>query len=245
MKRFIYLIYGITAYAVFFATFLYLAGFVGNVFVPKSIDSGELCPVVPSVLADLGLILLFGIQHSVMARPGFKRWWSVRVPQPIERSTYVLITCVVLGLLFWQWRPLPSTIWEVRGDIGEPLLYGMFALGWLMVFTSSFLIDHFDLFGLRQVVSYFRGVSYTHGPLKTTGFYRWIRHPLMLGFLIAFWATPVMTAGHLLFAAAMSVYIGIGIFLEERDLSVFLGEDYVRYRRGTPMLLPLSRRARG
>lgn len=234
-------VYGAACYGAFFVTILYLIGFSGDLLVPKSVDSGSPGPGASAVLIDLLLIGLFGIQHSIMARPGFKRWWTRIVPKPIERSTFVLITSLLLWLLFWQWRPIPSVIWRIDHASARIILTGLFFVGWGLVFYSSFLIDHFDLFGVRQVYLHLRGREYTHSPFKTPPLYRLVRNPLMLGFIIAFWATPVMTSGHLLFSIGMTAYIFIGVAFEERDLMGFLGEDYQRYRARTPMLLPWPR----
>lgn len=238
MRRVFYVGYGILAYAVFFLTFLYSIGFVGGFLVPKTIDSGTASNVTTALLVDMLLLGLFAVQHSVMARPAFKRWWTQWIPKPIERSTYVLLASLVLILLFWQWRPISYTFWSVEHPIGQALLWGAFWLGWLLVLVATFLINHFDLFGLRQV--YLAWVKKGYEPLKfrTTGFYNFIRHPLLLGFIIAFWAIPTMTAGHLLFASVTTIYMLVAIQLEERDLATFHGENYRRYQEEVPMLIP-------
>jgi protein-S-isoprenylcysteine O-methyltransferase Ste14 len=241
MSRTLALAYGVASYLAFLAVFLYMAGFVGNLPVPKSIDSGPPSPLPVAVLVDTLLLLLFAVPHSIMARPAFKRWWARLVPQPVERSTYVLIASLTLALLFWQWRPIPAPVWEVRRLVGRWLLLSVFWLGWAVVLVSTFLIDHFDLFGLRQVVLYASGREYTPPAFRTVGLYRYVRHPLMLGFLIAFWATPAMTVGHLLFAAANTAYILIALRLEERDLVGFHRERYRAYQKQVGMLFPLSR----
>jgi protein-S-isoprenylcysteine O-methyltransferase Ste14 len=242
VKRTAFLLYGSICYGVFFVTFLYAVGFLANRVVPKSIDSGTEGPVAAAVLINALLLGLFALQHSVMARPGFKQGWFRWMPRPIERSTYVLLTSLLLLLLFWQWRPLPGIVWE----IGDPLLHsavlGLFVVGVLTVLYATFLIDHFDLFGMRQVYLYWRGRPYTHPDFATPSLYRFIRHPLYVGWFLTFWSTPQMTWGHLLFALLASGYILAAIPLEERDLERFLGDEYRRYRARTPMFLPLSRR---
>lgn len=242
MNRPIALLYGVLAYAVFFVSFLYAIGFVGNLIVPKSIDSGEAGALGQSLLIDVLLLGAFAIQHSVMARPAFKSWWTRFVPQPVERSTYVLLASLLLFLLYWQWRPLAGDVWHVENTVGALLLQALFWLGWLIVLWSTFLIDHLDLFGLRQVYLYWRRREYTTVPFKMIGLYRYVRHPVMLGFVIAFWATPHMSAGHLLFALATTAYVLIGIYFEERDLLRFHGDDYRRYRAQVSMLVPLPPR---
>jgi methanethiol S-methyltransferase len=230
--------YGIICYVAFLGSFLYAIGFVGNLLVPRTIDSG-LSAALPNALAiDLLLLGLFAVQHSVMARPGFKRVWTRIVPHPVERSTYVLLSSLLLALLCWYWRPIPGVVWNVSLPWFSALLMGLFAVGWTIVLFSSFLISHFELFGLRQTYLRMRGLDYT--PLKFTqrALYKVVRHPLMLGFVIAFWATPHMSVGHLLFAIATSVYILVGIFLEERDLMEHHGSDYAAYRARVPMLFP-------
>jgi protein-S-isoprenylcysteine O-methyltransferase Ste14 len=234
--------YGLVAYAWFVATFLYAIGFVGNWVVPKGIDDGEAGPLGSSVVCNLLLLGLFGVQHSIMARPGFKRWWVRIVPVAIERSTFVLITNALLCLLFWRWRPITGEVWRVDAEWARYALSGLSLAGFALVLYSSFVIDHFDLFGLRQVYLYATGKPYSHPPFAARSVYRWVRHPLMLGFLIAFWATPVMSSGHLLFAAVTTAYILVAIQIEERDLLAILGEDYRAYRQRTPMLIPIPRR---
>lgn len=241
MKRLLTLAYGVVAYGVFFATFLYLIGFVGGLVVPKDVNTGEAGPLGAALLINSLLLGLFAVQHAVMARPAFKAWWTRIVPEAVERSTYVLATCVVLGLMVWQWRPIEGTIWLIEQPIASRLLQALFFFGWGLVLFSSFLIDHFDLFGLRQVWLYFRGKEYTAHPFVERSLYRIVRHPLMLGFLIAFWATPNMTGGHLVFALLTTGYILIGTRIEERDLVQILGDDYIEYRARTPGLIPFLR----
>ena len=253
MKRTVILLFGVIAYGVFFLTFLYLIAFVGNLqgtglaqwlpalteLVPRSIDSGGgNAPVALAVVIDLGLILLFGMQHSVMARMGFKAWLKNKLPQSAERSVYVILSSLVLMLLFWQWRPIGQTLWSADSVAGQMFAWSGFAAGFTLVLVSTFLIDHFDLFGLKQVWRQFTGRSPEPPRFTTPLFYRLIRHPLYLGFILAFWSAPEMSAGHLLFASAMTGYILIAIQLEEKDLVRQLGERYAEYRREVPMLIP-------
>ncbi|HEY5971593.1 MAG TPA: isoprenylcysteine carboxylmethyltransferase family protein [Pseudoxanthomonas sp.] len=242
MAGLVAVIYGVVAYGFTLVALLYLIGFVGNLIVPKSIDSGTAGPLLQSVIVNTMLIGLFAIQHSVMARQGFKRWWTRIVPAPIERSTYVLVSSGVLALLFWQWRPLPPVLWDISGQYARLALYALGALGWLLLFASTFVISHFDLFGLRQVWSHARRRAYPETPFVVRTLYRIVRHPLYLGFVIAFWATPTMSLGHLLFAITTTGYILVAIQLEERDLVAAFGNDYRDYQRRVPMLVPLPKR---
>jgi len=240
-KRSLVFLYGVVSYAVFFATYLYAIGFVGNFLVPRSIDSAPAGEFAVSLLIDLGLLLAFAVQHSVMARPAFKRWWTRFIPEPAERSTYVLASSLALITLFAFWRPLGGVVWSVEQPAAVAVLYGLCAFGWLLVLVSTFLINHFDLFGLRQVWMYLIGKPYQPIGFRTPGPYRLVRHPLYVGWLFAFWATPTMSAAHLLFAVATTGYILFAIQLEERDLIASLGNAYREYRERVPMLIPFSR----
>ena len=241
LKRSIVFLYGMGSYAVFFGTYLYAIGFVGNLFVPRSIDGPRVGDLASSLGVDLALLLAFALQHSVMARGPFKRWLTRFIPEPAERSTYVLASSLALIALFVHWRPLGGMVWSVD-RAAAVLLWALFAFGWTLVLVSTFLINHFDLFGLRQVWMYLTGAKYTPLPFKTPGPYRLVRHPLYVGWFFAFWATPTMTVTHLMFAVATTGYILIAIRFEERDLITHLGDAYREYRRRVPMLIPFTRR---
>jgi protein-S-isoprenylcysteine O-methyltransferase Ste14 len=238
-------LYGSVAYTLFLGTILYAIAFVGGLPVPKTIDSGAPGPLPLALIVNTALLGLFAVQHSVMARPAFKRWWKAIVPDSVERSTYVIFSSLALVLLFWQWQPMPQPIWSVTDPTGVVILRVVFWAGWALVFLSTFLINHFELFGLRQVWCRLTGKTLPPPAFRTPSLYRHVRHPLYLGFLLAFWSTPVMTMGHLLFAAATTGYILIAIQLEERDLIAIFGDRYRRYREQVSMLIPLPwRRAR-
>lgn len=245
MKRIFFLLYGVICYAAFLGTILYAIGFVGNILVAKSIDGEPQLPVAAAVLINAALLLLFALQHSVMARPGFKRWWTRIIPAEIERSSYVLLSSLCLVLMMWLWQPVGGVVWSVENNVAKTVLFILYLAGWGIVFISTFLINHFDLFGLRQVWLYFTGSSYTPVPFRLPGLYRMVRHPLYLGFIIAFWSTPVMTIAHLLFAILTTCYILLAIQFEERDLLSHFGEKYREYKKWAPMLIPFSKRKAG
>jgi methanethiol S-methyltransferase len=238
MTRFIAFLYGLVSYVIFFASFLYAIGFVEGFLVPKTIDSGASTSLTEALIVNLLLMSLFAIQHSVMARPQFKQVWTRLVPKSVERSTYVLFASLALALLCWQWRPMPTVVWNVENQNIAMALIGLSLVGWLIVLTSTFLINHFELFGLHQVANNLTGRPMPAPRFRTPMFYEFVRHPIYLGFIIAFWATPTMTLGHLLFAAVTTAYILVGIFLEERDLVDVFGDQYLRYRDRVSMLLP-------
>jgi protein-S-isoprenylcysteine O-methyltransferase Ste14 len=243
MGKFIAFLYGLVAYVIFFVTFLYAIGFVTGLVVSKTIDTGAVVSLTEALIVNLLLMSLFAVQHSVMARQEFKRWWMQFVPASVERSTYVLAASLALILLFWQWRPMPSTVWEVVNPSVAMVLVGVSLFGWFLVLLSTFMISHFELFGLHQVITNLAGRKSTEMRFKTPGLYRVVRHPIYLGFIIAFWSAPTMTVGHLLFAAVTTAYIFVGIFLEERDLVELFGDDYRRYRERVSMLIPWRKSA--
>jgi protein-S-isoprenylcysteine O-methyltransferase Ste14 len=236
--RFTAFLYGFVAYLVFFVAFLYAVGFVAGLVVPKTIDDGPASSTVEALIINLLLMTLFAVQHSLMARKQFKQWWTQYVPKPVERSTYVLFASLSLLLLFWQWRPLPTVIWDVANPDLAVTIVTLSLVGWVLVFTSTFIINHFELFGLHQVTNHLIGKEAAPMRFKTPLLYKFVRHPIYLGFIIAFWAAPVMTAGHLLFAAVTTLYIFVGIALEERDLIDLFGDEYRQYKQRVSMLIP-------
>jgi methanethiol S-methyltransferase len=233
--------FGLIAYAIFLGTFLYMIGFVAGAFVPKNIDSGPAVPTIEAVVVNLLLLTVFALQHSVMARRSFKQWWTAFIPKAIERSVYVLLASLAVLLLIWQWRPIPAIIWNVADPTSATALSALSLFGWLIVLFSSFQINHFELFGLQQVFANPAASAVGAARFKTPFVYRLVRHPLYLGFIIAFWSTPIMTAGHLLFAVVTTAYIFIGASLEERDLIALFGDQYRQYRARVAMLVPWPR----
>lgn len=243
MGKIIAFLYGLAAYLIFFVSFLYAIGFVVGMVVPKTIDTGAVVSLTEAFIVNLLLMSVFAVQHSVMARRQFKEWWTQYVPKSVERSTYVLFASLALILLFWQWRPMPAAVWQVTNPNVAMVLVGVSLFGWFLVLLSTFMISHFELFGLHQVITNLAGRKSTEMRFKTPGLYRLVRHPIYLGFIIAFWSTPAMTVGHLLFAAVTTAYIFVGIFLEERDLVQLFGDDYRRYKERVSMLIPWRKAA--
>ena len=240
MSKIVYALYAFVSYVIFLLSFLYAIGFVGCFIVPKTINSGVDAATGTALLVNTLLLGAFAMQHSVMARPAFKAWFTSFVPAVIERSTYVLLSSLLLFVLYWFWIPMPAVVWHVDSQVLATVIHVVFWSGWLMVLVSTFLINHFDLFGLRQVYLNYKGKEYSHLDFRIIGLYRLCRHPIMLGFVIAFWATPHMTVGHLLFAAATTVYIIIALQFEEKDLVTFFGDVYRDYQKKVPMLFPVK-----
>lgn len=243
MKKILAVTYGVSAYLFFLGTFIYAIGFAGNIGVPKGIDDGIISPLPVAIAINVALLLVFALQHSVMARQGFKRMWTRFVPHSIERSTYVVAATLALALLLWQWRPITGIVWDLRGTVVGTILSVLFVVGWLILLASTFLVNHFELFGLAQVWAYARGYELPKPAFRTPGLYRLVRHPLYAGFVIAFWSAPVMTVGHLMFSVATTGYILMGIFFEERDLIRAFGQRYREYRQRVPMLIPFPKRS--
>ena len=242
MKKSIAFIYGLIAYVVFLVAFLYAIGFVGNFIVPKSIDSGAETNFWYALLINALVLSLFVIQHSIMARPAFKKWFTKIISPAIERSTFVLLTSLILLLIFWQWQPLTTVVWKAENETVATILTGVFFFGWLVVFLSTFMINHFELFGLKQIFDNLKNKQPQPHVLQVNFFYKIVRHPIMLGFIIAFWATPLMTVGHLIFAIGTTVYIFISVkFLEEKDLRNYIGKEYEDYQKKVPMLIPFMK----
>jgi methanethiol S-methyltransferase len=241
--RVVAFLYGIVAYVIFFVTFLYAIGFVEGLIVPKTIDNGTAGTTTQALIVNLVLMSIFAIQHSVMARPQFKRWWTKLVPPSVERATYVLLASLALALLIWQWQPMPTVVWQIADPRFAMAVTVLSFAGWLIVLTSTFLINHFELFGLHQVTNNLTGRAMAAPRFRTPLFYHFVRHPIYLGFIIAFWAAPVMTVGHLLFAAVTTAYIFVGIWLEERDLIDLFGDQYRSYKRRVSMLVPWRKNA--
>lgn len=242
MKKILFLAYGTVVYIIFFATYCYAVGFVTNLLVPTGLDSKPTSSLEYAILANVGMLVLFALQHSVMARPAFKKWWTMIVPEPLERSTYVLLSSLCMILLFIYWQPMGGIVWSVDSKIAYFTLTAISLLGFGIVLVSTFLINHFDLFGLRQVWLYFIGKPYTQLPFKTPFFYKYVRHPLYLGWMIAFWAAPTMTVAHLLFAVVCTVYMLAAIRFEEHDLVHAFGDQYIKYKQMAPMIIPFVHR---
>lgn len=243
MGKILAFLYGLASYLFFLVTFLYAMSFVTGIVVPKTIDMGPVVPIAEAIVVNLLLLTLFAVQHSVMARPGFKKWWTRIVPESIERSTYVLAATLALALILWQWRPMPAVVWHMSNPALAAAVIGLSLFGWFLVLLATFVISHFELFGLHQVIVNLMGKKMSAASFKTPSLYKMVRHPIYLGFIIAFWAAPVMTVGHLLFAAVTTAYIFVGIFLEERDLIGVFGDEYRRYRKQVSMLVPFWRKS--
>jgi methanethiol S-methyltransferase len=242
MKKSIILLYGILAYCVFLIAFLYAIGFLGNIIVPKSIDSGTETTLFSSIFINVILLSVFALQHSIMARPAFKKWFTTIISPAMERSTYILLSSLALLLIYWQWQPIITTVWETESKVAINILTGIFFLGWLIVLLSTFMINHFELFGLRQVFDNLKNKQTPNPKFQTNYLYKIVRHPIMLGFIIAFWATPTMTVGHLLFTIVTTIYILIAVkYLEEKDLCKFIGEKYEKYQKEVPMIIPFTK----
>jgi methanethiol S-methyltransferase len=241
MKKIFSLIYGALAYGIFFGTYCYAIGFVTNLVVPSGLDSKPISSLAYALLVNVGILVLFALQHSVMARPAFKKWWTAIIPEPLERSTYVLLSSLCMILLFLYWQPIGGVVWSVDSENAHMILTGISLLGFGIVLVSTFLINHFDLFGLRQVWLYFTGKPYTQLPFKTPFFYKYVRHPLYLGWMIAFWSAPTMTVAHLLFAVICTSYMLTAIRFEERDLIHVFGDKYIKYKQSAPMLIPFAK----
>lgn len=242
MKKSIILLYGIAAYFVFLIAFLYAIGFVGNIIVPKSIDSGTEMTLFTSLFINVILLSVFALQHSIMARPAFKKWFTTIISPAMERSTYILLSSLALILIYWQWQPITTIVWEAENKITINVLTGIFFLGWLIVLLSTFMINHFELFGLAQIFDNLKNRQTPNPKFQTNYLYKIVRHPIMLGFIIAFWATPTMTVGHLLFTTVTTIYILIAIkYLEEKDLRKFIGEKYETYQKEVPMIVPFTK----
>ena len=242
MKKSIIFIYGIISYIVFLIAFLYAIGFVGNIFVPKSIDSGAETTLTSSLFINVILLSAFALQHSIMARPAFKKWFTTIISPAMERSTYILLSSLALLLIYWQWQPNATIVWETENEIAINILTGIFFLGWLIVLLSTFMINHFELFGLAQIFDNLRNKQTPNPKFQTNYLYKIVRHPIMLGFIIAFWSTPTMTVGHLLFSIVTTIYILIAVkYLEEKDLRKFIGEKYKTYQKEVPMIVPFTK----
>jgi len=243
MKKVVILIYGALAYIIFLIAFLYAIGFVGNVIVPKSIDSGTETTLLSSIFINVVLLSVFALQHSIMARPAFKKWFTTIFSPATERSTYILLSSLALLLIYWQWQPITTIVWKTESTIAIYMLTGIYFSGWLIVLLSTFMINHFELFGLAQIFDNLKNKQTPNPKFQTNYLYKIVRHPIMLGFIIAFWATPTMTVGHLLFTIVTTIYILIAVkYLEEKDLRKFIGEKYETYQKEVPMIIPFTKR---